>query len=117
MMVANTSDQAVERRVVEVDELERRILESAAGVRLDREEAERLYASVLEHKWYLGERLERDVGLRVAAVDFFEHVRPSKGNAKPKRRITFSPDPVRWLEASLSDVVRCLGVQRPYGPC
>ncbi len=31
---------------------------------------------ILEHKWYLSERLERDAGVPVAAVDFFENVQP-----------------------------------------
>jgi hypothetical protein len=30
---------------------------------------------VLEHKWFVSERLGRDVGLRVAALDYFENVR------------------------------------------
>ena len=30
---------------------------------------------ILEHKWLLSERLGRDVGLRVAAVDYLENFR------------------------------------------
>jgi hypothetical protein len=30
---------------------------------------------VLEHKWFVSERIGRDVGLRVAAIDYFENVR------------------------------------------
>jgi hypothetical protein len=53
----------------------RRSLKGWAGVRLSASEARDALPRVLEHKWYLGERLGRDVGLRVAAVDYFENVR------------------------------------------
>ena len=55
----------------------RRSLRQLAGVELSAAEARAVWPSVLEHKWYLGERLGRDVGLRVAAVDFFENVHPA----------------------------------------
>lgn len=45
-----------------------------AGVSLSRREARRAWPHVLEHKWLLSERLGRDVGLRVAAVDYFENI-------------------------------------------
>jgi hypothetical protein len=48
-----------------------------AGVELSAREARDVWPSVLEHKWYLGERLGRDVGLRVAAVDYFENIHPA----------------------------------------
>lgn len=54
----------------------RRSLRQLAGVELSASEARAVWPSVLEHKWYLGERLGRDVGLRVASVDFFENVQP-----------------------------------------
>jgi hypothetical protein len=42
--------------------------------RLDGREARALWPRVLEHKWLLSERLGRDVGLRVAAADYFDNV-------------------------------------------
>lgn len=54
----------------------RRSLRQLAGVELSASEARAVWPSVLEHKWYLGERLGRDVGLRVAAVDYFENIQP-----------------------------------------
>lgn len=53
-----------------------RSLRKLAGVKLSEAEASAAWQRVLEHKWYLGERLGRDVGLRVAAVDYFENVQP-----------------------------------------
>jgi hypothetical protein len=58
----------------------RRSLRELAGVRLSASEASDVWPRVLEHKWYMGERLGRDVGLRVAAVDYFENIH------RPRRR-------------------------------
>ncbi|MFL6256323.1 MAG: DUF4032 domain-containing protein [Pyrinomonadaceae bacterium] len=58
----------------------RRALRQLTGVELSASEAREVWPSVLEHKWYLGERLGRDVGLRVAAMDYFENI-----HAAPRR--------------------------------
>jgi hypothetical protein len=55
----------------------RRSLRQLTGVELSASEAREVWPRVLEHKWYLGERLGRDVGLRVAAVDYFENIHTS----------------------------------------
>lgn len=54
---------------------EQKLLRELAGVRLGPAEAAAEWGRVLEHKWFVSERLGRDVGLRVAAVDYFENVR------------------------------------------
>jgi hypothetical protein len=54
---------------------EQRILKELAGVKLQPSEARAEWPRVLEHKWFVSERLGRDVGLRVAALDYFENVR------------------------------------------
>jgi hypothetical protein len=59
----------------------RRSLRRLAGVELSASEASAAWPNVLEHKWYLGERLGRDVGLRVAAVDYFENIQPAPRRA------------------------------------
>lgn len=58
-----------------------RSLRRLAGVKLSADEARAEWTRVLEHKWYLGERLGRDVGLRVAAADYFENIRPPRERA------------------------------------
>ena len=71
----------------------RRAIRRLAGVKLSESEAQAAWPRVLEHKWYLGERLGRDVGLRVAAVDYFENIEPPRprvlrranGGAHPPR--------------------------------
>jgi hypothetical protein len=59
----------------------RRSLRELSGVKLSASEASAAWPQVLEHKWYMGERLGRDVGLRVAAVDYFENIRPPRARA------------------------------------
>lgn len=54
------------------------LLRKLAGVKLTESEASAVWQRVLEHKWHLGERLGRDVGLRVAAVDYFENIQPAR---------------------------------------
>lgn len=67
-------DYVVERVLADA-ESEKRNLRRVAGVRLSPSEAREVWPQVLEHKWYMSERLGRDVGLRIAAVDYFENVR------------------------------------------
>jgi len=51
-----------------------RTLNALAGVNLSPTEARETLPRVRDHKWYLSEYLGRDVGWRVAAVDYFENV-------------------------------------------
>ena len=62
-----------------------RFLRKLAGVKLSADEARAEWTRLLEHKWYLGERLGRDVGLRVAAADYFENIRPPHARAARRR--------------------------------
>jgi hypothetical protein len=54
---------------------EQKVIRELAGVRLGAADARAEWPRVLEHKWFVSERLGRDVGLRVAALDYFENVR------------------------------------------
>ncbi len=67
-------DQVIERAHAD-DESEKQKLKQVAGVRLSSSEAQEVWPQVLEHKWYMSERLGRDVGLKAAAADYFENVR------------------------------------------
>lgn len=48
-------------------------LEKVTGKKYPQEKAEYLFARISDHKWYVGEKLERDVGFYVAAIDFLEN--------------------------------------------
>jgi hypothetical protein len=68
------SDYAAGRARAE-DGREEQKPKSDAGARPIPAEAQEVWPQVLEHKWYMSERLGRDVGLRVAALDYFKNVR------------------------------------------
>ena len=74
-MIPFRLDYVVEKAVGENACEEQTFLKELAGVRLRPEEARAEWPRVLEHKWFVSERLGRDVGLRVAALDYFENVR------------------------------------------
>jgi Domain of unknown function (DUF4032) len=74
MPVPFKSDHVVEQ-VPADDGSETQELKSVVGVELSSVEAREVWPQVLEHKWYMSERLGRDVGLRAAAVDYFTNVR------------------------------------------
>lgn len=67
-------DHVIER-VWADDGIEKRKLKSGVGVTLSPLEAQDVWPQVLEHKWYMSERVGRDVGLKAATADYFENVR------------------------------------------
>jgi hypothetical protein len=69
---------------------ERRMIKELTGMRLPERKAREVWPSILEHKWYLSERLNRDVGLRTAAVDYLENIAPPRV-AQRSRRDTLPP--------------------------
>lgn len=74
-MIPFKLDYVIERALGEGACEEQTVLRELAGVRLGPAEARAEWPRVLEHKWFVSERLGRDVGLRVAALDYFENVR------------------------------------------
>lgn len=73
MTIPYKLDYVIERLAAD-NGSERRALRSLAGVSLTGDQARAAWPKVLEHKWHMSERMGRDVGLRVAAVDYFENV-------------------------------------------
>ncbi len=71
-------DYVIEKTLSETAGSEQRVLKELAGVKLSRTEARAQWTHVLEHKWFLSERLGRDVGLRVAIIDYFENIYTSR---------------------------------------
>ena len=50
----------------------------ACGTKLETETAAELWPKILQHKWLLSEKLGRDVGLRVACIDFLENMEQAR---------------------------------------
>ncbi len=49
------------------------VLRKFTGEHFTKEEAACVWEKVIDHKWYIGERLKRDVGEHVAAIDYIEN--------------------------------------------
>ena len=51
----------------------RMLIRKYTGIKLSEREAIRLWDLIVDHKWYLSEQLNRDVGVHMAAVDYMEN--------------------------------------------
>jgi transitional endoplasmic reticulum ATPase len=49
-----------------------------SGARFEPEDAGDLWPRILQHKWLMSEKLGRDVGLRVACIDFLENMEQAR---------------------------------------
>jgi len=64
--------------------MQRTLLSAMAGIKLSASEAREALPRIENHKWYMSERLGRDVGLRVAAIDYFENIyEPRTARSRP----------------------------------
>ena len=59
-----------------------RTLSALTGVELSAREACEVLPRIEHHKWFVSERLGRDVGLRVAAVDYFENIHDARRESR-----------------------------------
>jgi hypothetical protein len=82
-MIPFRLDYVVER-ILEGECEEQKVLRELAGVRLMPDQARTEWRRLLQHKWFVSERLGRDIGLRVAALDYFENVRPPRHKRAPR---------------------------------
>jgi hypothetical protein len=73
MPIPYSLDYVIERSVSERYR-EQRAIRKLTGVRVSLEEARAVWPRILDHKWFISEKLGRDTGLRVAAIDFFENI-------------------------------------------
>lgn len=68
-------DYVVER--VARDRAEAVLLAQVQPRSVTAQQVELSWNALQDHKWYLSERLGRDVGLPTAAADYFENVQPN----------------------------------------
>jgi hypothetical protein len=87
-MIPFKLDYVIERTLAAPPCEEQRLIKELAGLRLTPAEARAEWPRVLEHKWFISERLSRDTGLRVAALDYFENVRLPRASRKGYKHIT-----------------------------
>ena len=74
MPIQYSLDHVIEKTLKTPGMREQRALKLLTGLELAPAEASFFWPRILDHKWYMSERLGRDVGLRVAAVDYFENI-------------------------------------------
>jgi hypothetical protein len=55
-----------------------------ASVQLSPDEALMHWGHILDHKWYMSENQGRDVGIEVAALDYFKNILPAKQLTRKK---------------------------------
>ncbi|MEZ5426381.1 MAG: DUF4032 domain-containing protein [Pyrinomonadaceae bacterium] len=72
-MIFYKLDHVIEKIFTNEPCLEQKHLFETTGKEFPKEEARKLWAKVIDHKWYVSERLKRDIGLKVAAVDYLEN--------------------------------------------
>ena len=69
---------------------EQAFLKELTGRKFTSEEAEFLWMRISDHKWFISENLGRDVGFKVAAVDFFENIyRTQNDSAKSENAFDY----------------------------
>ena len=72
-MIFYQLDYVVDEILKDVPSQEQIFLKSYLNRDFPKKEAAYLWERIVDHKWYVGERLKRDVGFRVAAVDYIEN--------------------------------------------
>lgn len=70
-----------------------------SGHKVEPKMAGELWAKILQHKWVLSEKLGRDVGTKVACLDFIENVEPMHRDLHDPERIQL----LKELEAQMVD--------------
>ena len=72
-MIIKKLDYVVEKVTNDMPSFEQRWLNVYVGAKFSKEEAKHVWDRVIDHKWHIGERLQRDIGFRAAAVDYVEN--------------------------------------------
>jgi hypothetical protein len=79
-------DYVVEEVLKDTPSREQAILKRLAKKDFSKKEAAYVWERITDHKWYLGERLKRDVGFHVATIDFLENFYEPRGFYSNKRQ-------------------------------
>lgn len=85
-MIFYKLDYAIEETLKQNLTAEQLFLKKLTGERLSKSEAVFLLQRIRDHKWYVSEKLDRDVGFNVAAIDFLENIYESGGKTGNSRR-------------------------------
>ena len=72
-MVFYKLDYTIEKVLENSPTPEQAFLKKYLTADLSKREAKYLWERIADHKWYISERLKRDIGFRAAAVDYIEN--------------------------------------------
>ncbi|MCP4366685.1 MAG: ATP-binding protein [Deltaproteobacteria bacterium] len=81
-------DRGIEAGQLDPEDCASRIF-NYSGKKIDPETASALWAKILTHKRYLSEKLERDVSVKVACVDFIENMDLSGSSLEKEESLIF----------------------------
>lgn len=66
-------DYTIEKTLNNIPTPQQVSLKKYADKDFTKREAKYLWERIVDHKWYMSERLKRDIGFRVAAIDYVEN--------------------------------------------
>lgn len=82
-MIFYTLDYTIEKTLRQNLSAEQKFLKNFSNEDFTAKDAKFIYTKITDHKWYVSEKLKRDVGMTVAAVDYFENFHETKAQ-KPR---------------------------------
>jgi hypothetical protein len=89
-------DYVIDRTIEKSLSKEQWLLKELTGKRFNAKESEALWKRISDHKWYVSEQLGRDIGLKVAAIDFVENLyEPPRSKVERRPYFTFPFGSVR----------------------
>ena len=79
-VVEEAGEDTAAKTILEVKDKKKEVFYSAllytlTNLRFSEGEAKKHWAEIIIHKWMMSEKLERNVGVRVAALDYFKNVK------------------------------------------
>lgn len=66
-------DYTIEKTLQQHQTTEQKFLKQFTNEDFSKADAKYIFEKIGDHKWYVSEKLQRDVGLAVAAIDYFEN--------------------------------------------
>ncbi len=73
-MIPYILDYTIEKVLENKEANEQKLLKKLTGKKFAESEAKTVWTKIQNHKWLLSEKLGRDIGLRVAAIDYIENI-------------------------------------------
>lgn len=63
------------------------LLEGWTGKKFSRNEADQIWVNITKHKWNVSQKLGRDIGFRIATIDFIDNFYRSDSDDKGLKKI------------------------------